>query len=78
MWRSSVSRAGASSLDEPWTWPYRYSEEELAAWVPRIASLADSTADVHVVMENNWRGDAVDNARTLARLLVAYGGKVAG
>ncbi len=64
--------------DEPWTWPYRYSEEELAAWVPRIASLADSTAEVHVVMDNNWRGDAVDNARTLARLLVAYGGKVAG
>jgi len=63
---------------EPWTWPYRYSDHELAEWVPRIEALADSTGEVHVLMDNNWRGDAVDNARTLAQLLVDHGGKVAG
>jgi uncharacterized protein YecE (DUF72 family) len=61
---------------EPWTFPYRYSEAELAEWVPRIAELAGSAREVHVVMDNTWRGDAVDNARALARLLAdpAVGG----
>jgi len=54
---------------EPWTWPYRYSDAELAGWVPRIRELATASAEVHVLMDNTWRSDAVDNARTLARLL---------
>ena len=54
---------------EPWTWPYRYGEEELAAWVPRIADLASSAGEVHVLMDNCWRSDGVDNATTLLRLL---------
>jgi uncharacterized protein YecE (DUF72 family) len=57
---------------EPWTWPYRYSEAELAEWVPKIEELAGSTREVHLLMDNTWRGDAVDNARTLARLLVDH------
>jgi uncharacterized protein YecE (DUF72 family) len=57
--------------DGPWTWPYRYSEAELAEWVPRIEELARSAREVHVLMDNTWRGDAVDNARTLARLLAS-------
>jgi uncharacterized protein YecE (DUF72 family) len=59
--------------DEPWTWPYRYSEAELAEWVPRIGELAASAREVHILMDNTWRGDAVDNARMLARLLTDPG-----
>jgi uncharacterized protein YecE (DUF72 family) len=58
--------------DEPWTWPYRYSEAELAEWVPRVVELAASAQEVHILMDNTWRGDAVDNARMLARLLTEH------
>jgi len=51
---------------EPWSSPYRYSGEELAGWVPRIRSLAASCSEVHVVMDNCWGSDAVDNAALLA------------
>ncbi len=61
--------------DGPWTWPYRYSEAELAEWVPRIKELASSAREVHVLMDNTWRGDAVDNARALARLLAHRAGE---
>jgi uncharacterized protein YecE (DUF72 family) len=55
--------------DEPWTWPYRYSQEELAGWVSPLADLAASADDVHVLMDNGWRTDAVDGAATLLGLL---------
>jgi uncharacterized protein YecE (DUF72 family) len=55
--------------DEPWTWPYRYSEGELREWVPRLSELASSAREVHVVMDNTWGSDAVDNASGLAGLL---------
>jgi uncharacterized protein YecE (DUF72 family) len=55
--------------DDPWPWPYRYSDDELVDWVPRVSELAASAAEVHLLFDNGWRGDAVDNARTLARLL---------
>lgn len=55
--------------EEPWTYPYRYREDELAAWVGRLAELARSSAEVHVLMDNCWGSDAVDNAALLARLV---------
>jgi uncharacterized protein YecE (DUF72 family) len=56
--------------DDPWPWPYRYPEHELAEWVPRIRELATCSREVHALMDNTWRDDAVHNARTLARLLL--------
>lgn len=47
---------------------YRYSEEELAGWVPALRELAVS-AEVHVVLSNTYRDDAVANAADLLRLL---------
>jgi uncharacterized protein YecE (DUF72 family) len=55
--------------EEPWTSPYRYSPPELAAWVDRIGQLAMSSREVHVLMDNCWGSDAVDNALDLARLV---------
>ena len=57
--------------DEPWTAPYRYSDAELSDWVERIRELAASSPEVHVLMDNCWGSDAVDNALDLARLLAA-------
>lgn len=57
--------------DEPWTSPYRYSTAELEEWVARIRELALSSSEVHVLMDNCWGADAVDNALELARLLRA-------
>jgi uncharacterized protein YecE (DUF72 family) len=55
--------------DEPWTAPYRYSARELGGWVGQIRALAGSSPEVHVLMDNCWGSDAVDNARELARLV---------
>jgi uncharacterized protein YecE (DUF72 family) len=57
--------------DEPWSSPYRYSDEELAAWVPRITAMSSSCSEVHVLMDNCWGSDAVDNATSLAGLVRA-------
>lgn len=54
---------------EGWTWPHRYSDEELRQWTGHIADLASSTSDVHVLMGNCWKTDAVDGARSITRLL---------
>jgi uncharacterized protein YecE (DUF72 family) len=50
-------------------WPYRYSDAELAAWEPSLRDLASSSSEVHVIMDNCWRADAVDNASSLLDLL---------
>lgn len=55
--------------DGPWTSPYRYSRHELAGWCQPLRDLASSAADVHVIMDNTWRDDAVHGAATLAELL---------
>jgi uncharacterized protein YecE (DUF72 family) len=55
--------------EEPWTAPYRYRDAELAEWVGRIRELAASSGEVHVLMDNCWGSDAVDNALDLARLV---------
>jgi uncharacterized protein YecE (DUF72 family) len=55
--------------DEPWTWPYRYSRAELEEWVDPLCELARSSPEVHVLMDNCWSSDAVDNATDLAALV---------
>ncbi len=54
---------------EPWTWPYRYQRDELDGWVPRVAELAASSAEVHLLFDNCAGTDAVDNALLLLELL---------
>jgi uncharacterized protein YecE (DUF72 family) len=54
---------------EPWTWPYRYRDEELSEWVGRVEELACSTTEIHLLLDNCWRSDAVDNACRLMELL---------
>jgi uncharacterized protein YecE (DUF72 family) len=50
-------------------WSYRYSQAELAAWAPPIRELASCTSEVHLIMDNCWRANAVDNASGLLDLL---------
>lgn len=57
------------SETDPWTYPYRYATEELAGWLKKLVSLAESTRRVHVIMDNTWGSDAVDNAVLFAELL---------
>ncbi len=54
---------------ETWTAPYRYARGELREWVPRLTQLASSAQAVHVLLDNCWGSDAVDNAIELAALL---------
>jgi uncharacterized protein YecE (DUF72 family) len=70
--RHSASSA-APAQASPW-WARRYSDDELAAWVPRLAGMASSCSELHVVMDNCWKRDAVDNA---AKLLELLGGRTA-
>jgi uncharacterized protein YecE (DUF72 family) len=48
---------------------YRYQERELQEWVPKLRELAGSAREVHVLMNNCWRDDAVVNASELLGLL---------
>lgn len=48
---------------------YRYSEQELSEWVPRINELTGQAREVHVLMNNCYRDYAVTNARQLATML---------
>lgn len=48
---------------------YRYTQEELAAFVEPVRTLAAKAADVHVLTNNNYQDAAVRNAAELARLL---------
>ena len=48
---------------------YRYREDELREWVPRIREMAASARVVHVLMNNCYRDDAAVNAAELAELL---------
>lgn len=63
--------------DDPWTWPYRYRDEELSEWVDRIGELAASAGEVHLIMDNCWQGDAVHNALGLASLIRKRGAQPA-
>ena len=53
----------------PWTWPYRYSDDEITGWMPALRELASGAEEVHVLFDNRWNGDAVDNALTLLAML---------
>lgn len=48
---------------------YRYSEEELASWLPVISALTRQTTLLVVAFNNHANGNAVANARQLMRLL---------
>jgi uncharacterized protein YecE (DUF72 family) len=48
---------------------YRYTQEELEGWVPKIKELSSQVEQVHVLMNNCYRDYAVTNARDLADLL---------
>lgn len=52
-----------------WRFAHRYTTDELAEWVPRIRELADTATEVHLVMNNGWRDNAVANAEELVGLL---------
>jgi uncharacterized protein YecE (DUF72 family) len=54
---------------DPIWYDYRYSDPELAAWVPRVRQLADRTEAVYGFFNNHFRGDAALNCRTLAEQL---------
>jgi len=59
--------------DPEMPWPerfaYRYCDDELSPWVPRLQALASSASAVHAVFANTWRDDAVAGALRLAALL---------
>jgi len=48
---------------------YRYTTDELAGWVPALLELAATAAEVHVLLSNTFRDDAVTNAADLLALL---------
>jgi uncharacterized protein YecE (DUF72 family) len=55
---------------EPWErYDYLYSEEELMEWVPGVLKLVERTSDTYLIFNNHYRGQAVRNARMMARLL---------
>jgi uncharacterized protein YecE (DUF72 family) len=57
-----------------WPWPYRYTDADLAAFVPHVQELAASSADVHLLFSNTWRDDAVAGALRLGELLLLQTG----
>src|SRR5579872_6474928 len=57
---------------EPWTYPHRYTDDELTEWLPRLGMLSGSADEVHVLLDNCWSTDAVDNATDLARMARSY------
>jgi len=50
---------------------YRYTEQELAGWAPKIAALARDADETHVLFNNCYRDYAQVNAQQLADLLKA-------
>jgi uncharacterized protein YecE (DUF72 family) len=50
---------------------YRYSREELSAWVPRLEAMSTQAGKVRVYFNNHRHGDAPANAKELAALASA-------
>jgi uncharacterized protein YecE (DUF72 family) len=48
---------------------YKYSDAELAEWVPRIRRLREEAEEVCILFNNNSGGDAVANAKRLMQML---------
>jgi uncharacterized protein YecE (DUF72 family) len=42
---------------------YRYDEDELREWVPKVEQLAEGAREVHALMNNCYRDYAVNNAQ---------------
>jgi len=54
----------------PWQrYDYLYSEAELAGWIPRIERLLLNTDQTVLVLNNHYRGKAVENGQMLVELL---------
>lgn len=62
MWYARVQTTGER-------FDYLYTEDELREWVPKVAHLARSAREVHLLFNNNARDYAVRNARQLTALL---------
>ncbi|MGH9282522.1 MAG: DUF72 domain-containing protein [Acidimicrobiales bacterium] len=60
-------------LSTPERYAYRYSADELSAWVRPVRELAGTAAEVHLLFANTYRDDAVTNAAELAALLQVVG-----
>jgi uncharacterized protein YecE (DUF72 family) len=48
---------------------YRYSDDELKSWAPKLSQLSTQTAQTHVLMNNCYSDYAQRNASTLMELL---------
>jgi uncharacterized protein YecE (DUF72 family) len=60
--------------DEAWErYDYRYSEEELAEWVPRARELAEECERLLVYFNNHRSGQAPENAEVFRELLADVG-----
>ncbi len=53
----------------PLWYDYRYSDEALRAWVPRVREVAKSAATIYGFFNNHFRGDAAANCSSLTELL---------
>ena len=53
----------------PLWYDYRYSDEELRAWVPRVREVAKSATTIYGFFNNHFRGDAAANCSSLTELL---------
>jgi len=48
---------------------YRYTQQELLEWVPRIRKVAEQAREVHLLMNNCYGDKAVNNAAELSEML---------
>jgi uncharacterized protein YecE (DUF72 family) len=55
---------------------YRYSDEELAQWAPKLTELAGAAEQTHVLMNNCYSDYAQRNAATLIDLLTSKEGRL--
>jgi uncharacterized protein YecE (DUF72 family) len=54
---------------DPLWYDYTYSAEEIAAWVPRVRTIAERAETVYGFFNNHFRGDAATNGRSLGEQL---------
>ena len=52
---------------------YRYSQQELLEWVPRIRKVAEQARETHLLMNNCYGDKAVNNAAELSQMLLSDG-----
>ncbi len=52
-----------------WSWPWRYTEDELASWLPTIDRLAEGCREVHCLFANTHADDAIAGARALRAMV---------